>query len=157
MAKDVFCEFQLLLRISLEFWLIYLFPNIVAGLQAPAFQNFVTPPLSPSHLLFNYVQGAFELCLLFGGSLSLFKNSVIYSMLQDLLGLSTVGLKNRAHNQCVIKKYSFKRGGRAKIQFTGNLCLKITSKLRGKNRTLHCDSWSKIMKLPIMIVGADVT
>ena len=72
--------------------------------------------------------------------LSLFKTHVIYNMLQDLLGLSTVGLKNRAHNQCVIKKYSFKRGGRAKIQFTGNLCLKITSKLKGKNRTLHCDS-----------------
>ena len=68
------------------------------------------------------------------------KNSVFYNMLQDLLGLSTVGLKNRAHNQYVIKKYSFKRGGRAKIQFTGNLCLKITSKLKGKNRTLHCDS-----------------
>ena len=61
-------------------------------------------------------------------------------MLQDLLGPSTVGLKNRAHSQCVIEKYLLKRGGRAKLQFTGNLCLKITSKLRGKNRTQHCDS-----------------
>ena len=77
MTKDVVCEFQLLFRISLEFWLIYLFPNIVAGLQAPASQNFVAPLLSPSHLLLTYVQGAFELCLLFDGSwqkkLSLFK------------------------------------------------------------------------------------
>ena len=60
-------------------------------------------------------------------------------MLQDLLGPSTVGLKNRAHNQCVIKKYLFKSGGRAKLQFRGNLWLKITLKLRGKNHTLHCD------------------
>ena len=45
----------------------------------------------------------------------------------------------------------------ANNQVLGNLCLKINSKLGGKNHTLHRDSRPEILKRPIMIMGADVT
>ena len=66
-------------------------------------------------------------------------------------------VKHKVPTQCVIKKNLFKAGGLANLQVLGNLCLKINSKLGGKNHTLHRDSRPEILKRPIMIMGADVT
>merc|ERR1719334_2646887 len=80
-----------------------------------------------------------------------FKAGYIYDKIKQL-GDNKLGLTT----QCCLKTNLFKKGILNK-QVIANLCLKINSKLGGINHVLAKSCRPKLLKRPVMIMGADVS
>jgi len=80
-----------------------------------------------------------------------FKAGFLYDKIKQL-GDNKLGLTT----QCCLKTNLFKKGILNK-QVIANLCLKINSKLGGINHVLAKSCRPKLLKRPVMIMGADVS
>jgi len=81
-----------------------------------------------------------------------FKGSPAYDVVKHL-----GDIKYKIPTQCCIKRNVFKPGGQVNKQVLSNICLKLNSKLGGINHILAQQSRPKLLDVPVMILGADVT
>jgi len=81
-----------------------------------------------------------------------FKAGILYDKIKQL-----GDMKFNISTQCCLRNNLFKGGSGLNKQVVANICMKINSKMGGINHSLSKECRPKLLRRPVMIMGADVS